>query len=108
MTKFFGKVGYGFSEETAPGVWRDRMVEHEYYGDVIRDTRITRDGDKVNDDLTIGNSFKIVADKFAWENFYAMRYIEWMGSLWKIKEVEVQTPRLLIRVGGVYNGPKPS
>ena len=108
MTKFHGKVGYGFSVESVPGVYKDVIQEYEYYGDVIRDTRSTRSGDKVNDDLTIGNSFKIVADAFAWEHFYAMRYIEWMGSLWKITEVEVQAPRLLIRVGGVYNGPVPA
>lgn len=108
MPKFFGKIGYGISSEKAPGVWVDTIVEYPYYGDVVRDTRSTRSGDKVNDDLTIGNSFRIVADPFVWENFHAMRYIEWMGSLWKITEVEAQTPRLLIRVGGIYNGPKPS
>lgn len=93
--------------EIRPGVYDDTIVEYNYYGDVIRDTRTTRTGDKVNNDLTIGNSFKIVADAFAYEHFYAMRYIEWMGSLWTISEVEVQAPRLVIRVGGVYNGPTP-
>lgn len=107
MTKFYGKIGYGISTEIRPGVYDDVISEYKYYGDVIRDTRKTSTGDKVNDDLTIGNSFKIVADAFAYEHFYAMRYIEWMGSLWKISEVEVQAPRLLIRVGGVYNGPTP-
>lgn len=107
MTKFYGKVGYGMNTEIRPGVYDDTIVEYNYYGDVIRDTRTTRTGDKVNNDLTIGNSFKIVADAFAYEHFYAMRYIEWMGSLWTISEVEVQAPRLVIRVGGVYNGPTP-
>lgn len=107
MTKFYGKVGYGINKEIRRGVYDDVIEEHKYYGDVIRDTRKTNTGDKVNDDLTIGNSFKIVANAFAYEHFYAMRYIEWMGSLWKITEVEVQAPRLLIRVGGVYNGPTP-
>lgn len=107
MTKFYGKVGYGHNTEIRPGVYDDVITEYFYYGDVVRDTRKLSTGEKVNDDLTIGNSFSLVVDKFAYENFYAMRYIEWMGSLWKITDVEVQAPRLILRVGGVYNGPTP-
>jgi hypothetical protein len=47
-----------------------------------------------------------VADAYANENFFAILYVEWMGALWTISEVEVQSPRLLLRLGKVYNGPK--
>jgi hypothetical protein len=107
VAKFYGNVGYGQSVESAPGVWKDNITEFPYFGDVVRNTRRLVDGSKVNDDLTVGNSISIVADAYAIENFFAMRYIIWMGSRWEISEVEVQAPRLLLTLGGVYNGPTP-
>lgn len=106
MAKFYGKVGYGVAAETAPGVWEDTIVEVAYLGDVIRNTRKLREGEKVNNDLTVQNSISIVADAYANEHFFAIRYIEWMGALWTVSDVEVQSPRLLLRLGEVYNGPK--
>lgn len=105
MAKFFGKVGYGVTEETAAGVWVDTIVEYEYYGDVIRNTRKLQEGESLNNDLSVGNSISIVADAYANEHFFAIRYIQWAGALWTVSDVEVQSPRLLLRLGGVYNGP---
>jgi hypothetical protein len=108
MKRFYGKVGYGASVETAPGVWNDVITEVSYYGDVVRNSRVLREGDRVNDDLSVGNSISIVADAYANEHFFAIRYVEWAGALWVVTDVEVQSPRLLLRLGGVYNGPKPA
>lgn len=106
MAKFYGVIGYGETVETVPGVWADVIKERKYYGDVIRNTRGMQTGDKINNDITVGNSISIVADAYAHEHFFAMKYIEWAGVFWTITEVEVQRPRLLLRLGGVYNGPK--
>lgn len=103
--KFYGPVGYGFTEETAPGVWVASIVEYPYYGDVIRNSRKLDTGDKVNDDISVGNSISIVADAYANDHFFAMKYVKWAGVLWKISTVEVESPRLILRLGGVYNGP---
>lgn len=108
MARFFGRVGYGQTVESAPGVFRDEITEREYYGDVVRNTRKLLEGENLNYDLTVGNSISIVADAYANQHFFAMRYVEWAGTLWSIQEVEVQSPRLLLRLGGVYNGPKPA
>lgn len=105
--KFFGAVGYGQTVEKTPGTWDDTIVEREYYGDIKRNTRRLQDGQSVNDDLTVNNSISVVADAYANEHFHAIRYVEWAGALWKVTEVEVQGPRLLLRLGGVYNGPTP-
>ena len=91
---------------TAPGVWTDVMVERHYYGDVVRNSRTITNGSQVNDDLSVNNSIRIVSDAYAVEHFFAMRYVEWAGTLWIVSEVEVQSPRLLLQLGGVYNGPK--
>lgn len=107
MAKFYGAIGYGESVETAPGVWEDIIVERNYYGDVIRNSRKLQEGNsKLNNDLSVGNSISIVADAYANDHFFAIRYIPWAGTLWTVSDVEVQSPRLLLRLGGVYNGPK--
>lgn len=104
--RFYGKVGYGVTVETAPGVWEDVITEFSYFGNVVRNTLTFQDGESVNNDLSVSNSISIVADAYANEHFFAIRYVEWGGSLWTVSSVEVQRPRLLLRLGGVYNGPK--
>lgn len=108
MARFFGRVGYGETVESALGVWVDEIVEYSYYGDVIRDSRELRQGENLNMDLSVQNSISIMADEYANEHFFAIRYVEWAGSLWTISSVEVQRPRLLLRLGEVYNGPTPT
>lgn len=108
MAKYSGKVGYGPSSvESKPGVWEEVIVERDYVGDILRNTRRLQSGESVNDDLSVNNMISIVADPYANENFFAIRYVQWMGTLWKVAEVEVQSPRLLLRLGGKYNGPIP-
>ena len=103
MAKFCGIIGYAITRETEPGIYVEEIVENEYYGDVIRNTRRLREAAKVNDDINISNQISIVADPFANNNFHAMRYIMFMGAKWKIIEVEVQYPRLILSIGGLYN-----
>lgn len=106
MAKFYGEIGYSSdATETSPGVWEEGIVEYKYYGDVIRNTRKMQEDQTVNADLTVNNSISIVADAYAREHFFAMRYIRWMGTLWIVSDVEVQSPRLVLRLGGRYNGP---
>ena len=107
-SKFAGPIGF-FSEqvEISPGSFDDVIVERNYYGDVSRPGIRTRMGENILPDLDITNEFNIMANAFAFENFDAMRYIEWRGVRWTIRQVEVQAPRLILRVGGVYNGPTP-
>lgn len=108
--KFFGKIGYCYSEEGSgerAGIWEDVKVEHSYYGDVLSASRrYENQNDSVLDNLNVSNRISIVADPFAYEHFFAMKYVEWMGCKWKITSVEVQRPRLILQIGGVYNGPE--
>lgn len=105
MAKWFGKIGYSETVETTPGVWTPQDTVREYYGDVIRkSTRWAGNPDSTNDDLTVNCQISIVADPFAIDKFYSMKWIELMGTKWKITNVEPQFPRLLLTLGGVYNG----
>lgn len=108
MAKFAGKIGFGEIQETPPdsGVWVDTIVEYSYFGDVVRNTRKLDSGEGLNSDISVSNSISIVADAYANEHFFAIRYIQWAGALWTVSDVDAsQSPRLLLRLGGVYNGP---
>ena len=104
MSKYFGKIGFGVTEETRPGVHVSTITEGEYYGDIVRNSRRLDGGSKVNDDLNINMTLSIVADPFAFNNFHQLKYVEYMGAKWKATSVEPQFPRLIITLGGVYNG----
>ena len=103
MAKFCGVIGYAVTKETEPGIWEEQIVEVEYFGDVIRNTRRLNAPGKVNDDISISNQISIIADPFANNNFHAMRYVVFMGAKWKVSEVTVEYPRLILSIGGLYD-----
>lgn len=107
MARFHGEVGYGTPEETPPGsgVWVDIIEEFSYTGDVIRNTRKLDNGQSVNDDISVANSISIVADDHAIDHFFKIKYVRWSGVLWTVTSVEVRSPRLILSLGSVYNGP---
>lgn len=103
MAKFCGVIGYAVTKETEPGIWEEQIVEVEYFGDVIRNSRRINAPGKVNDDISISNQISIIADPFANNNFHAMKYVVFMGAKWKVSEVTVEYPRLILSIGGLYN-----
>ena len=111
MAKFYGAVGFdvsdiegfGDDQDYKRGVYVEEYHEQYYSGDLMRDTRSLQTANKLNDDITISNQISIVADPFATENFHAIRYVKYMGAAWKVTSVEVQYPRLILSVGGVFN-----
>ena len=104
MAKYYGRIGYAETIETVPGVWEEVITERNYYGDVMRNSRRWETGESLNDNLVVSNSISIVADDYAYAHFAYIRYVEWMGALWKPSSVEVQRPRIILQIGGVYNG----
>lgn len=104
MAKFYGLIGFGEAVETAPGVWEDRITERPYFGDVLRNTRRLQGTDRVNDNLNISNEISIVADPYAMTNFHSMRYVTYMNTKWKVSNVTVQYPRLVLTIGDLFHG----
>lgn len=108
MAKYYGMIGYEeVMDDDGFGVYAPKMAERSYYGDLIRNMKRDEVGSGVNDDITIQNDISIIADAYAYQNFHRIRYVEFMGALWKVNSVEVKRPRLILSVGGVYNGPTP-
>ncbi len=103
MAKWFGKIGYAVTTQTAPSVWTPRIEEHSYFGDVERKF-VTRNEntDTTNDDLKFDAQISIVADQYAIQHFASMKWIELYGVKWKISKVEPRHPRLILIVGGQY------
>lgn len=104
MAKFYGLIGYAETVEIEPGYWDEQITERPYYGDVSRNTRMLQNSGDVNYDVNVANQISIVADPYANQNIYSMRYVEFMGAKWTITNVEVQSPRLILTIGGVWNG----
>ena len=106
MAKWYGIIGFGETTESKPGVWEETITERPYYGDLTRDTRKYSTPSTLNDNLDVSNSLSVLADAFAYNHFHTIRYVEMYGARWKVSNVEVQRPRLILTVGGVYNGPE--
>lgn len=104
MSRFYGAVGYAKTVNTAPGVFEEVEEEMIYYGDVLRNARRLESGENLNDQLVVNNSISIVADAHALNHFFEIRYVVWEGTKWKVTNVEVQRPRLILTLGKVYNG----
>lgn len=104
MAKYYGVIGYAETIETSPGVWEESITERSYYGDIIKNNRSLQNSEYLNDNINVSNQISIVADPYAIANFHAIRYAEFMGAKWKVPSVDVQTPRLLLTLGGLYNG----
>lgn len=103
MAKYFGTIGYALTAETAPGVWEEQLIEREYYGDVLQYSKRYQTTNQVNDNIEISNRISILADPYAFENFIYIRYLTWMGNKWKVSSVDVEYPRLILAIGGLYN-----
>lgn len=104
MAKWYGVIGYGTQVETKPGVWVEQITERKYYGELLRNNRRLQTANQVNDDVNVALEISIVSDPYAEHNIHTMRYIEFMGTKWKVSTVEPRYPRLILTVGGVYNG----
>jgi len=108
MAKFHGNIGYAHDVETPPdsGVWVKVVTEREYFGDVIRESRQFTNNGQVNDNVSLNNRISIVSDDFANANIPSMVYAVMDGVYWRVSNVEINRPRLILSFGGVYNGPK--
>lgn len=104
MAKFYGSIGFASNTEIEPGIWVENITDKKYYGDLLRYNSRSQSSDKINDDIVMSNEISIISDPFAYGNFNAIRYVEFMGIKWKVTNITIQYPRLILTIGGVYNG----
>lgn len=108
MAKFYGAIGFAQTVEDPAdsGNWVEQIIEKKYYGDILRNSVHNENGEYLNRNINISNEVSIVADSFLLNNTHAMRYIEFLGAKWEIRTISIDYPRLILSVGGVYNGTK--
>lgn len=104
MAKFSGKIGYAIQVESKPGVWTNQIVEKSYRGDFVLKQQRWETTEAVNNNLTLDNSVSIIADPYAYTNLGFMKYIIIGGKKWKISSLTINRPRIVIQIGGIYNG----
>lgn len=107
MAKFYGPVGFITTQETRPGVYVEEPEEHNYVGDILRRSLRYENGLSVNDNVKSSNRISIVADPYAHQNCYKIKYVKWRGDCLEVTDVDSsQYPRLILSLGGIYNGEK--
>lgn len=104
MAKFYGAIGFAIMEETKPGVYEENITERYYYGDIFKNFRNYQQSGNVNDNVNISNQISIISDFFGNQHYSEIRYVELNGTRWKVTSIDIQYPRLVLSVGGVYNG----
>lgn len=105
MAKWYGAIGYAESKEISPGVHREVITERQYYGEISRNNRNLQTASQINDNISVSNEISIIADPYIRRTFHSIRYVEFMGTKWKVSTVDASTyPRLVLTLGGVYNG----
>lgn len=102
MSKFCGMIGFFIETETRPGIWEQQITERKYIGE-MKSIRSRVHGSAVNDDISVSNELSILADPFARENFAHIKYVTFMNAKWKVTSIEIEYPRLVVTVGGLYN-----
>lgn len=103
MAKWSGMIGFENQAETEPGVWEDCIVEKKYFGDFLKNYRSLDDKSQINDSVSISNQISFVSDPYARNNFFKIRYATFMGAKWKVKNIDVQLPRIVLSLGELYN-----
>ena len=105
MSNFYGSFGFSVSTKTAPGVFTPSITERQYKGDVLSNTRrYEAQTNSTNDDLLINNKISILSDSFTDKNIGHIIYVIYENTKWKVTNVEIERPRLILTLGGVYNG----
>lgn len=108
MAKFYGTIGFAQTIEDPPdsGIWKETIIEKKYYGDLLRNSVHNENGEYLNRNINISNEISIVADSFLFDNAYSMRYVTFLGAKWEIRTISIDIPRIILSIGGVYNGTK--
>ena len=105
--KYFGKIGFAETKEVRPGYSEYKIIERQYYGEVLRNTRkFSMSQNTSLDDIDISNELSILADNYMNEHIGSIKYVEWYGTKWKVNNIEFGYPRIQLSIGGVYNGPQ--
>lgn len=103
MARYSGLVGYGQQVEVEPGVWDTEDKEVMMKGDLLRQNANIQDSG-INDTVSLNHRVSLIGDAYAFDNYYNMKWITVNGFKWTVSAIELQRPRLIVTLGGIWNG----
>lgn len=103
MTRYSGLVGYGQQVEVEPGVWDTEDKEVMMKGDLLRQNANIQDSG-INDKVSLNHRVSLIGDAYAFDNYYNMKWVTVNGFKWAVSAIELQRPRLIVTLGGIWNG----
>ena len=105
MARYSGMVGFGQTKPNTKGQMVDYIQERHMTGEIVRDSyRHTQGTDKVNPDIVLVNTIRLLADWYAEQHFLDIRYVRYMGKPWKVQSIQYERPRITVTLGEVWNG----
>lgn len=107
--KFYGKIGFSITENDDDGVWKEKITEKKYAGDVLQYTRRKESGEHINDGLRVNVQISILCyDPWFHNNLSQIRYVEYMGAKWVVESIDpTKYPSVVLTLGGLYHGDEP-
>ena len=108
MNRFCGKIGFAVTVDEGDGVWKEKITDKKYTGDILRLVRNKDSGEHITDGLRLNSQFSILMDPWFEDHFSSVRYIEYLGTKWVIETADpTNYPRVLLTPGGIYHGDEP-
>lgn len=112
MSKWCGKIGLAIcaeeDPENNPGVWTDIIKEVPAKGEIIKTSyRYQSNTDSTNDDISLNMSLSIISNTYLTNNFQSIKYITYKNGVWSVTGVSLENRRLILSIGGIYNGERP-
>lgn len=108
MARFHGKVGFIEPKEIEPGIWEDTPVEKSYTGVILSAHTKWEENQSLNDNLTLSTRVAITMNTTQTCSLGYIRYVSLHGQRWCVTKIDVQAPKVILSIGGLYNGPIPS
>lgn len=106
--KYSGKVGFADTREITIDVYEEGIVEKHMIGDFLRySSQYHFVSQSTVSDIQANHRISLIGTPYAREKFQKMVYITINGERWRISAAELATPRIIVTLGGIYNGPEP-
>lgn len=106
MDKFIGMIGFVSNVEIEDGITEDEVTERKYRGDILKNNQRFNTTNTTSGEIKISNRFSIIADSYAFDHIADIRYLTWRGNRWIVEYIDIEYPRLVMSIGGLYNGPQ--
>lgn len=107
MGKYFGNIGYRIDvvDPENPDISKTEITLVKKRGEVLKNSRRWQDTqESINPTMICSNRIKFIGNSFDYENLSSMIFVEYLGSRWKISDVDLsERPKIIVTLGGLYN-----